>query len=182
MRLDDATRSRVEKLLALAERGVGGERENAETALARMAAKLGVPLEDLLARTGLTELVAVTLTYAGEGERGLACNVVAFVLQTSTFALLKPRRAGARTQLVVKVPAPMAAELLLTWEVHRDAYRRTVEATLLAYISRNDLYPPPSPLDPAPRPRDAAAMALAARLAGQMDPTAVRRRIGAGVA
>lgn len=82
--MSEGTLRRIGKLLALADRGVDGERATAETMLANLLAKYGVSLEDITAQTRRTW---TELEFDGQYEHTLLLQVVRKVTGKRDFTL-----------------------------------------------------------------------------------------------
>lgn len=174
---NDKLRARLAKLLALAQRGVGGEKDNAQRMLEKLLAKHGMTLADLL--DDGEKKADLRIPFKGVEDRKLVFQVIAAVLDTH-----KPkvyRYKGDRAVLVEVTPAQRADIL-----VRLDAYRKPLAAAinkakataLAAFIQVNRVFPASD--DPeSGEPDELAADELAALLAAMrgMQPTPVHQQL-----
>ncbi len=168
-----AQRARLLKLLALAEGGVGGERETAAHGLTR---------DDLVAQATATR--RVWLSYRTEEERRLAICLGTTVAGSTQFWTEK--QGGRKTRRVgFELTPSQAAELAVQWECYRKAWKDAQALAYQAFRIKHDIGvrahddddAPPVELTPEERRRIRAAM----RLADSMPDVELRKRLGRGV-
>lgn len=149
--LDDKTRARIGKLLALAKRGVGGEQDTASRALAAMLARHGLTMADVDSET--VELQRVRLTTADAMEGKIALHVV-FQFGRMVDSYFEPG-SGRKSYVEVELTRAEAARVCVAWEVYRKAFRAErkaiMDAMALAFIDKHGLYAPKSAESTDPR-------------------------------
>jgi hypothetical protein len=128
--LDDKKRALLEKLRALAERGIGGERENAQRKLDAMLAKCGISVEEFETDGDIT-LHWFTLPKF----RKLFLLIAADVLDVDT---LQDRRFG-RGVGIECTPAQMV-EIEMIYAAYRRRLEHEIEELKEAFCLRHDLY------------------------------------------
>lgn len=134
----DAVRMRLLKLMALAERGIGGERENAKAALEAALAKHGLKLEDLF--DGVQK--RADFAYRGDFERRLLVQVLATVCGHGVTIY---RSRLARGMLAVMVTDEQCVEIEMLWTRHRKNLKSELDLFFSAYVHRQKLFPKDGP-------------------------------------
>lgn len=133
---DERTLSRMRKLLALAQRGVGGEAENAERFLRKTLAAHGMTMEDLA-----SDEVArsrVTLRFSSEWERKLTIQVLAKVLNGIDERPIYTR--GRSKLYAVDLTTAEHAEVAMHLAVLSPALKRHMDTAFNAFVQANRLY------------------------------------------
>lgn len=159
--LPQATKDRLERLLQLAKRGVGGEAETAETMLNRMLAEHGLTIADL---EGHEEPTWHEFKPSGTYGVDLLIQTVCKVTGSSTISTGK--RKGSKSKFI-KLTKAQAAEVHVAYSVYTRAFQAEIDALMLAFINVNDIrsgavsgdFSEPSK-DERERMRRAAAMAF----------------------
>lgn len=131
----DKIRSRMQKLLALARRGEGGEKENAQRFLDKMLAQHGMTLADLDDEGEQKQFV--DFKYSGELERRLLVQIVCTVLNTS-----KVNVAYARSKMGLDVTRAQRLEIDLFFASLRKELAKNVDRMFLAFIVKNGITGP----------------------------------------
>jgi hypothetical protein len=176
---NERIRAKLLKLLALARQGVGGEKANAEAMLGKLLAKHGLSIEDLDDAKAPRD--TCWFRPVGKEERTLLANCVATVIGRAR-ANESWRMKSARTLVGYDLTGAEFAQVELVFEIHRRAFRKHLQqqrrAALLAYLSKNDIFPADdddAPAQPSTlSPED--VQAIVAMIAG-MRPTAVHKAI-----
>lgn len=139
--LDPRIEARLQKLLALAERGVDGEKVTAQRMLQKLLNKHSLTIEDLLDdQVGDHEF-----KFKSADERTLLTQTVFKVLNKPTI------RAGMiGKSLWVKCTQIQAVEISTHWEIYRREYKKQTRALLSAFIHTNQMYPDVTESDSAP--------------------------------
>lgn len=137
---DDKTLARMQKLLALAQRGVGGEAANAQRFLETALAKHGMTMADI---DGTDQQVRsrVVFPYGTTLERKLTLQIAAKVLDTSNFSVWS--RKGERSVAVDMTPAERA-EVVMHLAALVPAMDRHMERAFNAFVQSNALYASPT--------------------------------------
>lgn len=135
--MDDRIKQRLIKILTLARRGIGGEKENAERMLNNLLKKYSLTLADLED----DEKIQVDLRFKGKHERDILVQCVYSTIKGWDQMAYSDNRRGL---FRVKVTKAEGVELALKWNAHRKAFKKEVakqmNILMLAYVSRNHLY------------------------------------------
>lgn len=134
---DEKILQRMNKLLALAQRGVGGEAANAERFLLKLLAKHGITMEELTEAE--PEAKKVYFSYADNLEKELSIHVVAKVLDVSRVSYTRPSKKTKKMGYML-TPA-QHAEVSVHLAVLVPALRQHMETAFSAFINTNDLFP-----------------------------------------
>lgn len=139
--MDDKLIQRIRKLQALAERGVGGEKETAEKMLQRMLEKNGIhSLEELE-----TEEYEYTLfSYRGVHEIKLLKQCIYKVL-TAAGDRTYYRTRGTRQKIGVYCTKAQKLEIELEFEFYRNLFYEELETFMEAFIQAQGIFPPDAP-------------------------------------
>lgn len=141
--MSDTIKAQLQKILALAESGVGGERENARALLARMMARHGITMADLDDQAKIW-----VEFYCSKGEaRDLLIQIVAVVTQVDRVKYRSGRKVCdfELTQLEAIEIRQLFNLLLPAW---RREKRATLKAARIAFLHRNNLLAPADDSDP----------------------------------
>jgi hypothetical protein len=172
---DDKTLTRMQKLLELAKRGVGGEAANAERFLAKMLAKHGMQLSDI---TGDEQQRSkVTLKWRTTEDRTLILQIIAKVLDESDFTTWVRR--GKKVLIVELTPAEHA-EVLMHEAALAPALVTHMRRAMRAFIQVNRLYPATSERDDDETPRkpmDKDELEAIMQMMSATQPTTVRKAL-----
>jgi hypothetical protein len=170
--MSDELRERVQKLLALVKRGVGGEAENARRALEKLLKKTGFRLEDMDSEQKDVHF----FTYKNEQEAVLLSQILAVVLGREADIRVNPKR----RRFVVLVTVAQGVEIEMFWSVHKKQYAKEQITFLKAYVHRHHLFPKDdTPGDPdalTPEQRDEARRIR--QIMTGMETVVVRKQIG----
>lgn len=166
----------MKKILALARRGVGGEKSTAEAMLARLLAKYGMTVEDL--DDEAQPRVQREFKYATEFERRLLVQIVAYVLGTRSVEIW--RRRGKKA-LVFELTALQFAEVDVRYTAYRGALRKemdkTTERVFSAFIHSNSLGVSSGDDDTDSPDMDMGELAAIMGLMQAMRPTPIHRQL-----
>lgn len=170
---DDKTLARMQKLLELAKRGVGGEAANAARFLAKMLEKHGMCMSDIAG--GEQQRSAIELKWRTDEDRTLLLQIVAKVLDSSDFTVW---RRGRTRALIVELTPSEHAEVVMHQAVLAPALATHLRRAMEAFIQVNRLYPATSKDDGAPhKPMDKAELEAIVQLMSATKPTAVRKAL-----
>lgn len=170
---DENVKARIRKLLALAERGVGGEKETANRMLNKMLDRHGMTMDDL--RDDRRSMHPVKC--ASDFERRLVAQIMAKVQNSPSPDVFKIGR--SRLTLNIYVTPAELVEFSIHWEALRKDLAKCLNNACLAFIHTNSLFPAdPGDVDDEPMTpeRMAEIEAITAMMSG-MEPTAVHQRI-----
>lgn len=132
-------KTKLQKLLALARQGVGGEKDNARSVLSKLLAKHGLTLADL---DDASE-ARVTRWFRPKGahERTLLSHCVLATVPNWDRAVWRHKSSNERGY---ELTTAEFAQVELLFEIHRKALakyvKKQMQVALLAYLSTNRLY------------------------------------------
>ncbi len=148
------------KLYALATRGEGGERENAQRMLTALLSKHGLTESDLLATSQTKQII---LDYRYKAELHIFSQFLAKLLNTFTTEFYTGERWGGSKYIKCTLPFDTARVVESLWYILQEAYHTTRNATTKrhkeelrklklnhakenenlprVFVSVNDLYP-----------------------------------------
>lgn len=130
--MNDKTKRRVLKMLALAERGCDGEKETAARMLARILEKHGMTLDDL----DTLDIEWVRFDYNNQMERELLVNIISMVLAKHEF---KTARFEDKKMLEVEASKPDAVEIEILFDVYLKAFLVECGKLLPAFIIKHQI-------------------------------------------
>lgn len=169
---DEKLQAKLRKLLALAERGEGGEKETAQRMLNKMLERHGMSIDDLA-----TERRQIRwFGFRNSSERRLAIQILAKVCDTHSPDSYTNKRLPKNIGVMV-TPAE-AIEFELHYEALRKALAEHFKDAYSAFVQANHIFPA------SPRESKADAGSLSDRdlrmlaMAAAVEPTAVVGRIG----
>lgn len=180
---DPKLRQRLARIRALAERGVGGERLNAQRVLRALLNQHGLDERDLDQLAEREERSLVWLPYRGAFERSLIVQTAAMVLDRRKPPCFTAR--GKRGLLGVEATLGERVQIEYAYLLFRRAWRLSQDDLFVAFLHRSEIFSASAmraaedepegtePLEPAQATRIVGFMAA-------MDRVAVRRAIGAG--
>jgi hypothetical protein len=174
VKLDEKIQTKLRKLMALAERGVGGEKETARRMLEKMLARHGLTIESLTEE----ERSIAWFKFSHENERRLGRQLAAKVLNSrdsSAYALY--RSPGRKKQFGVMLTPAEAVEFDLHYDVLRKALAVHTDIAYCAFIQANNVFPDRVDDEASElTERDLAVVAMASVTAA----TEINPRIGRG--
>lgn len=134
----ESLKKKLLKLQALAERGLGGEAENARRAIERICEQYGVKLEDVL---DIETKHSYTLEIGrGKDMMQLFIRCISSVCDIKGMTYSKPTRSSIKIELT----ALQYADLSSLFDWHRANYKRELEefrrSFMSAYIGKHDLF------------------------------------------
>lgn len=172
---DEKTLARMQKLLELAKRGMGGEAANAERFLAKMLAKHGMQLSDI---TGNEQQRAkVKLKWRTTEDRSLLLQIIAKVTDDSEFTTWVLR---GKKVLIVELTPGEHAEVLMHEAALAPALVAHMRRAMQAFIQVNRLYKATTEReeDETPRkPMDKAELEAIMQMMAATEPTAVLKAL-----
>jgi len=134
----DTIRVKLRKIAALAERGVGGERDNAKSQLDRLLAKHGLTMEDLYPKGDVEYHEFVC---ANRREQTILVQCVAKAMGISSVTYRKVRRNPNR--IAIKCGRIDFIEIEHMYKHFRRLLREEEKRLVDAFICRHELYGPP---------------------------------------
>lgn len=133
--MDSKTLSRIEKLKALAERGVGGEKVNAQRMLTNLLKKHGMSLDDLASEETVMHWIKWR---GGIIYRRLLSQIMTEVCGRDRGIYTSP---GYRSCLGAKVSPSELAEITIKYDAYSIGLKEQIDATFIAFINRHDIFP-----------------------------------------
>lgn len=141
--MDEKTIERIKKLQALAERGVGGEKDTAEKMLRKMLKKNGIQSLDDLQDDNYEY---VLFPYSGKYEKKLLKQCIYKVLTAAgdrTYYHTK----GTRQKLGIYCTKAQKVEIHMEFEFYRKAFYEEMDIFISAFINAQKIFPPDAPVD-----------------------------------
>lgn len=166
--IDEKVQAKLRKLQALAERGVGGEKVNAQRMLDKLLARHGITVEDLSNERRETRWFPA----ANRFDRNLALQIMSKICDSSTVDLWVSK--ARPKQIGVDVTPAEAIEFELHYDALRKALAECFKDAFVAFVQANRLFPSTRVGDYAePTDRDIAIMTMASAIT----PTKVNQRL-----
>lgn len=167
--VNEKVQARLRKLLALAQRGEGGEKANAQRMLEKMLERHGLSIEDLNDERRQTRWFPITNTY----ERKLAAQIMGKVCNTWEPGVYTSK--ARPKQVGVDVTAAEAIEFELHYDALRKALAEHFADAYSAFVAANCIYPTVESQDASepPTERDFRVMAMA----GAIPRTRIHQRL-----
>ena len=141
--MDEKTIQRIKKLQALAERGVGGEKETAEKMLQRMLEKNGIQSLDELQSE---EYEYVLFSYNGKHEKKLLMQCIYKVL-TAAGDRTHYRTKGKRQKLGIYCTKAQKIEIQMEFDFYRKVFYEELDDFVVAFINAQKIFPPDAPVE-----------------------------------
>lgn len=141
--MDEKTIQRMKKLQALAERGVGGEKETAEKMLQRMLEKNGIRSLDELQSE---EYEYVLFPYNGKYEMKLLKQCIYKVLMAAGDRTYY-RTKGKRQKLGIYCTKVQKIEIQMEFDFYRKEFYEELDLFMIAFINAQKIFPPDAPVE-----------------------------------
>lgn len=139
--MDEKTIQRIKKLQALAERGVGGEKDTAGKMLQRMMEKNGIQSLDELQ----SEETEYTLfSYNGKHERKLLVQCI-YKVMTAAGDRRYYHSKGTRQKLGIYCTKAQKLEIEMEFAFYRNVFYEELDIFMSAFISAQGIFPPDAP-------------------------------------
>lgn len=139
--MDDKTLDRIRKLKALAERGVGGEKETAEKFLQKMMKEHGIQsLEELLGE----KTDYFLFSYNGKYESAILRQVMYKVLGAENFEIYVPKR--MKQKYGVYCTNYQSIEIALEYDFYKNAFYEELDVFIQAFIQKQYIFPLDAPV------------------------------------
>lgn len=176
MQLDEKVHAKLRKLLALAERGEGGEKETAQRMLNKMLARHGLTIDSLTEE----ERSVAWFKFSHENERRLGRQLASKILNSrdsNAYALYSNPSQLRRKQFGVMLTPAEAIEFELHYDILRKALAVHMDTAYSAFVQANNIFADGScDRDAELTEQDMAVIAMASVTAK----TQVTPRIGRG--
>lgn len=139
--MEEKTIQRIKKLQALAERGVGGEKDTAAKMLQKMLERNGISkLEELESE----EFEYTLFSYKGRHEIKLLRQCIYKVL-TAAGDRTCYRTTGTRQKIGIYCTKAQAIEINLEFEFYRNVFYEELSTFMDAFIQSQCIFPPDAP-------------------------------------
>lgn len=167
---DAKVQAKLRKLMALAERGEGGEKDNAQRILNNLLARHGLTIDDLNEQYREIRWFSIVNVY----DRKLAAQIMSKVCDTCTPGLYTSK--GRPKKVGVEVTPAEAIEFELHYDTLRNALAAHFDEAFSAFVQANRLFPatPSGSKDIDLSESDMRVVAMASAI----KPTPVRLRLG----
>lgn len=139
--MDGKTIQRIKKLQALAERGVGGEKETAAKMLQRLLEKNGISTLEELEKE---EAEYFLFSYKGRHEIKLLKQCIYKVLGYSDNTEYYRTR-GTRQKIGIYCTKAQRIEIELEFEFYRNVFYEELSVFMDAFIQAQKIFPPDAP-------------------------------------
>ena len=134
--MNEKQKALLQKLKALAERGVGGEKEGAERKLKQLMAKYGV---DQLELEG-DQVSRYEIKYRGEFEHRLLSQIVYRARNDKEGQYHRRHGQGSRSILIVECTKAQEIQIRIEFEFYRDLLKEEQELLFEAFIQKHRLF------------------------------------------
>lgn len=134
----------LKKLKALADRGEGGERENAAALLEKLMQKYGISEEELNREREQDYF----FSYSQETERRLLSQLVYMVTGKAGFGCVGSYTGRKRKKVGATCTAAQRLEIEAYFAFYNEAMKKELEVFYSAFASKNGLFPPESLVKP----------------------------------
>lgn len=134
-------KSRYEKLQALAERGVGGEKETAKKKIEKLLAENGISEEDLNEEKTYYYL----FSYSGAPYRKKLLNQIIYKVMGYESDYKTYRTRHTRNKVGIYCTPAQKLEIDLDYEFYSNLFDSEVNVLMQAFISKNNIYPDDAP-------------------------------------
>lgn len=161
--------AKLRKLLALAERGEGGEKVNAQRMLDKLLARHGLTIDDLIDEQRDIRWFPM----GNKFDRPLAAQILAKICNTIEIATYTSNK--RKKQIGVQVTPAEAIEFELHYHTLRKALAASFEDAFSAFVQANSLFPSDrsADFDPTVTDRDLRVLAMASAIS----PTQINPRL-----
>ncbi len=142
--MNEKQKALLQKLKALAERGVGGEKEGAERKLKQLMAKYGV---DQLELEG-DQVSRYEIKYRGEFEHRLLSQIVYRDRNDKEGQFCRRYGKGSKSILIVECTKAQEIQIRIEFEFYRDLLKEEQELLFEAFIQKHRLFGDSSGTEP----------------------------------
>ena len=132
--MDNVVKELLKKLKALAERGVGGEKINAEMLLSKLMQKHNISENDIADDIQYR----VPLIFKSEIEKRLGLQILCKVCNTST--IVTETRKYSKGKFFVLLTASERLQYEFEFDFYSRAFRDDLDALFLAFVHKNNIF------------------------------------------
>lgn len=134
----------LKKIKALAERGVDGERESAQTLLARLMEQYGISETEI--EEERREIA--WFPYSQETERRLLNQIIYMVTGAGGFGCVGEYSGRKRKKMGTECTAAERLEIEANYAFFKEAMKKELEIFYSAFVNKNNLFPPADKVKP----------------------------------
>lgn len=139
--MDKAIFSKLSKIKALADRGEGGEKENARQMFEQLLASNGYTIQDFEAECDVLTSYELIVKKDDVTMFRLFVQIV-HSMGLGWYGYTHHLRGDRKHTQIVKGTAAQIEDFKLKWEVYTEALKEELEATVLAFYYANNIFPP----------------------------------------
>lgn len=169
----------LKKIKALAERGVDGERESAQTLLARLMEQYGISETEIEEERRET----AWFPYSQETERRLLNQIIYMVTGAGGFGCVGEYSGRKRKKMGTECTAAERLEIEANYAFFKEAMKKELEIFYSAFANKNNLFPPADKVKPQSieelSPEEKAYYAKVGLMAEGMERHTLRKAIAA---
>lgn len=167
----------LQKIKALADRGIGGEQESAQALLTRLMAQYGINERELEGERRETAFFA----YSQETERRLLNQIIYMVTGSGGSGCVGSWSGRKRKKLGADVTAAERLEIDMNYSFFKEAMKKELEIFFSAFANKNRLFPSPDKVaerdDEDPTEEDLVRAEKVAAMMGGMERHTLRKQI-----
>ena len=136
--MDEKKKELLKKLQALAERGVGGEKETAERKLKELIEKYGIEEEDL----NEDKIIDFDFKYHSEWEKNLLRQLFykMFGKEYREKSYIPRYGKGSRTTYCIRCTKAECLQLRVEYEFYSELFKEELDLFLSAFIQKHNLF------------------------------------------
>ena len=129
----------LQKIKVLAERGVDGEKENAQMLLDRLIERYGITEDELE-----TELCTMHwFSFSQKIEKRLLCQIIYMVTGLFPYSCINRSTNRTRKKVGIECTAAERIEIEMNYTFFKDALYSELDIFMSAFANKNSLFPPP---------------------------------------
>lgn len=137
--MDDKTKEKLSRLKALAERGVGGERDNAGKLLGKLLKKYNARLDELDDEREQDFF----FKYSGKEQQTLLAQVASFVIDAPEHCFYCTTSSGRRskTNMCIVCTKAQKLEIEFLFDFYKRLWEKEKKTILTAFCLKHELFP-----------------------------------------
>lgn len=137
--MDDKIKEKLSRLKALAERGIGGERDNAGKLLDKLLNKYGARLDEL----DDEQEQDFFFKYSGKEQQALLTQVASYVIGESEhcFYCATPSGKRSKTKICIACTKAQKLEIEFLFDFYKRLWEKEKKTILTAFCLKHELFP-----------------------------------------